>query len=94
MENIFSEIYFIKCSRDYEKSFPVPRAQKKDMIMKIILGGSAILLWVIVIWAPLTTYAVFTAVGESNIPTEISVVMKIGPYSPIYIMQSQDAVSP
>lgn len=92
MEDIFSEIYFIKCGRQMETDFPAMRAQKKAMISKIALGGMIIFLIVVSIWGPLCLFALGNAVGQSNVPYEVSVSIRIGPYDPIYTTSNRESI--
>ncbi|XP_055921322.1 piezo-type mechanosensitive ion channel component isoform X4 [Eupeodes corollae] len=94
MEDIFSEIYFIKCGRQMETDFPAMRAQKKAMISKITLGGTIILLIVVSIWGPLCLFALGNAVGQSNVPYEVSAFIRIGPYDPIYETSNRESIYP
>ncbi|XP_055851574.1 piezo-type mechanosensitive ion channel component isoform X3 [Episyrphus balteatus] len=94
MEDIFSEIYFIKCGRQMETDFPAMRAQKKAMMSKITLGGTIILLIVVSIWGPLCLFALGNAVGQSNIPYEVSASIRIGPYDPIYETNNRESIYP
>lgn len=91
MEDIFSNIFFIKCSRQMEIDLPSVRAQKKGVLVKVLMGGSAILLLIILIWAPLALFALGNTVGRSNIPYDVSLSLRVGPYEPVYQMSAQDS---
>ncbi|XP_046801252.1 piezo-type mechanosensitive ion channel component isoform X7 [Lucilia cuprina] len=91
MEDIFANIYSIKCLRQMETDFPAVRAQKKATFMKLLMGGSAILLIVFALWGPLTLFALSGAVGQSNVPTEVKVSIRIGSYDPIYVASTRES---
>lgn len=91
MEDIFANIYSIKCLRQMETDFPAVRAQKKATFMKLLMGGAVILFIVFLIWGPLTLFALFNAVGQSNVPTEVKVSLRIGSYEPIYVASTREA---
>lgn len=92
MEDIFSNIYLIRCARQSETDFPAIRAQKKASLSKLIMGGTVVLLIVICIWGPLCLFALGNAVGTSNVPYQVSVSIRIGPYDPIYTTNNYDSI--
>ncbi|XP_030554831.1 piezo-type mechanosensitive ion channel component isoform X2 [Drosophila novamexicana] len=92
MEDIFSNIYLIRCTRQSETDFPAIRAQKKPSLSKLIMGGTVVLLIVICIWGPLCLFALGNAVGTSNVPYQVSVSIRIGPYDPIYTTNNYDSI--
>ncbi|KAH8271869.1 hypothetical protein KR044_008417 [Drosophila immigrans] len=92
MEDIFSNIYLIRCTRQSETDFPAMRAQKKASLSKLIMGGTIVLLIVICIWGPLCLFALGNAVGSSNVPYQVSVSIRIGPYDPIYTTNNYDSI--
>ncbi|XP_030079266.1 piezo-type mechanosensitive ion channel component isoform X7 [Drosophila hydei] len=92
MEDIFSNIYLIRCTRQSETDFPAMRAQKKASLSKLIMGGTIVLLIVICIWGPLCLFALGNAVGTSNVPYQVSLSIRIGPYDPIYTTNNYDSI--
>lgn len=92
MEDIFSDIYFIKSSRQMEADFPVVRAQRKAIISKLFLGGIMILMIVVAIWGPLCLFALANAVGIPNTPVSASVNIKIGSYDPLYHSSTEENI--
>nr|XP_036676431.1 piezo-type mechanosensitive ion channel component isoform X14 [Drosophila suzukii] len=92
MEDIFSNIYLIRCTRQSETDFPAMRAQKKASLSKLIMGGTIVLLIVICIWGPLCLFALGNAVGTSNVPYHVSLSIRIGPYDPIYTTNNYDSI--
>lgn len=89
MEDIFANIYQLKCSRQLESDLPAPRGQKKGPMVKYLMGGGMILLIIAVIWFPLALFAFSNTVGEPNRPDDVSVSLRIGPYEPVYSMSAQ-----
>ncbi|KAH8241415.1 hypothetical protein KR026_000318 [Drosophila bipectinata] len=92
MEDIFSNIYLIRCTRQSETDFPAMRAQKKASLSKLLMGGTVVLLIVICIWGPLCLFALGNAVGTSNVPYHVSLSIRIGPYDPIYTTNNYDSI--
>lgn len=91
MEDIFANIYQLKCSRQLESDLPAPRGQKKGPVVKYLMGGGMILGIIAVIWFPLALFAFSNTVGEPNRPDDVSISLRIGPYEPIYGMSAQGA---
>lgn len=89
MEDIFANIYQLKCSRQLESDLPAPRGQKKGPVVKYLMGGGMILLIIAVIWFPLALFAFSNTVGEPNRPEDVSISLRIGPYEPVYMMSAQ-----
>lgn len=91
MEDIFANIFQLKCMRQLEKDLPAPRGEKKGTFIKYLMGGGFMLLIVILIWSPLALFAFSNAVGEPNLPYDVTVSLKIGPYEPVYAMSAQES---
>lgn len=89
MEDIFQNVYQLKCSRQMESDLPAPRGQKKGPVVKYLMGGGMILGIIAVIWFPLALFAFSNTVGEPNIPFDVSISLRLGPYEPIYEMSAQ-----
>ncbi|XP_018306936.1 piezo-type mechanosensitive ion channel component isoform X11 [Mycetomoellerius zeteki] len=89
MEDVFASIYQIKCMRGVESDYPQPRGVKKKQMSKYLVGGSVLLLIIGLIWFPLLLFALGSTVGESNLPYDVSMKVRIGPYEPIYSMSAQ-----
>ncbi|XP_053676328.1 piezo-type mechanosensitive ion channel component [Anopheles nili] len=90
MEDIFSNVYQLKCMRQLEEDLPAPRGQKKGSAVKYLMGGGMMLGIIFLIWFPLALFAFSNAVGQPNIPYEVSVSLRIGPYEPVYAMSAQN----
>lgn len=80
-----------QCSRQLESDLPAPRGQKKGPVVKYLMGGGMILGIIAVIWFPLALFAFSNTVGEPNIPYDVSVSLRIGPYEPVYAMSAQQS---
>ncbi|XP_076765205.1 piezo type mechanosensitive ion channel component isoform X3 [Xylocopa sonorina] len=91
MEDIFANIYQIKCMRGVEADFPQPRGVKKQQMSKYLVGGAALFLMIGLIWFPLLLFALGSTVGVSNLPYDVSMKIRIGPYEPIYSMSAQSS---
>ncbi|XP_043265377.1 piezo-type mechanosensitive ion channel component [Colletes gigas] len=91
MEDIFASIYQIKCMRGVEADFPQPRGVKKKQMSKYLVGGGALFLMIGLIWFPLLLFALGSTVGVSNLPYDVSMKIRIGPYEPIYSMSAQSS---
>lgn len=75
--------------RGVESDFPQPRGMKKKQMSKYLVGGGALLLIIGLIWFPLLLFALGSTVGVSNLPSDVSMKIRIGPYEPIYMMSAQ-----
>lgn len=72
-----------------ESDLPAPRGQKKGPVVKYLMGGGMILAIIAVIWFPLALFAFGNTVGEPNIPFDVSVSLRLGPYESVYAMSAQ-----
>lgn len=91
MEDIFANVYQLKCMRQLEEDLPAPRGQKKGSLVKYLMGGGMMFGIILLIWFPLALFAFSNAVGEPNLPFDVSVTLRIGPYEPVYVMSAQDS---
>jgi piezo-type mechanosensitive ion channel component 1/2 len=90
MEDIFTNIYQLKCSRTLETEIPAPSGQKKKDMPKYIVGGTFLAAIIVAIWFPLALFAFSSAVGEPNIPHDFTMEIRIGPFDPIYYSGAQN----
>ncbi|CAH1175750.1 unnamed protein product [Phaedon cochleariae] len=89
MEDIFSHIFLLKCSRHVEDEYPQPRGEKKKGHIKYLMGGAVLVVIIGIIWFPLVFFSLGNTVGEPNPPTDVTLEIRIGPYEPIYKMSAQ-----
>ncbi|XP_044750779.1 piezo-type mechanosensitive ion channel component isoform X3 [Coccinella septempunctata] len=90
MEDIFAHIFQLKCQRYVEAEYPQPRGEKKKSFVKYFMGGAILLIIIGIIWFPLVFFSLGNAVGKPNIPFDVTMDLRIGPYDPVYQMSAQD----
>lgn len=62
---------------------------KRPSTVKYMMGGGILVIIIAVIWFPLVFFSLGNAVGQPNIPYDVSIDVRIGPYEPIYQMSAQ-----
>jgi len=89
MEDIYANIYILKCWRDSEKTWPHPRGMKYWASSKILLGGLLVFLLIVVIWFPLLFMSFINSAYISNIPVDATFTLSVGGYQPLFKMSAQ-----
>lgn len=82
VESIYSKIFMIKCNRNTTGN--IPRGMKEKKFKKYLIGGGLTLALIWLLWFPLALFAYSGALGQQNIPTEVSVSFRIGSFESIY----------
>lgn len=90
MEDIYANIYVLKCYRESEKTWVQARGQKYWTVSKWGLGGLLVALLVIVIWFPLLFMSYINSVYTSNLPQDATFTLSIGGYQPLFKVSAQD----
>ncbi|XP_055891303.1 piezo-type mechanosensitive ion channel component 2-like isoform X3 [Biomphalaria glabrata] len=85
MEDIYANIFVLKCWREIEKAYPTERAVKKRALIKYISGGFLLIVVVFIIWFPLVFFSFFNAVFIPNPPYEAKMSVSIGGYQPLFV---------
>lgn len=62
---------------------------KKNPIVKYAMGGGILAIIIAIIWFPLVFFSLGNAVGKANVPYDVTLEIRIGPYEPVYQMSAQ-----
>ncbi|XP_067651571.1 piezo-type mechanosensitive ion channel component 2-like isoform X3 [Haliotis asinina] len=89
MEDIYANIFVLKCWRRAEATYPTPRAMKRKALIKYGVGGLLLLVIIFIIWFPLVLFSFANTVFEQNPPFESTVTITLGGYQPIFKMTAQ-----
>ncbi|GIY02294.1 piezo-type mechanosensitive ion channel component [Caerostris darwini] len=84
MEDIYSNVFVLKCTRRAEADYPTPRGAKRTALIKYGVGGFLLFFIILIIWFPLLLFALGNTVGRSNTPVSCTVQLAITGYEPIF----------
>lgn len=84
LEDIYANIFVLKCWRMAEVRYPTPRATRYMTFWKYLIGGSILLLIILVIWFPLVLFSLTNAVGVPNEPLDCTVEVNLGGHQALY----------
>lgn len=73
-----------------EDKYPQERGERKKPLVKYFMGGALLAAIIGIIWFPLVFFSLGNAVGEPNLPYDVTLEIRIGPYEPVYQMSAQN----
>ncbi|XP_078739436.1 piezo-type mechanosensitive ion channel component 1-like [Lampetra fluviatilis] len=90
VEDIYANIFILKCWRESEKRYPQPKGQKKKKVVKYGMGGMIVVLLICIVWFPLLFMSLLKSVaGQANTPIDVTITITLGRYQPLFTMSAQ-----
>lgn len=89
MEDIFANVFLLKCQRRAEEEYPTPRGSRRSSLTKYGLGGVMLFAIILVIWFPLLLFSLGNTVGQTLLPHDCTVELSLGGYEPIFKISAQ-----
>ncbi|XP_037284739.2 piezo type mechanosensitive ion channel component isoform X2 [Rhipicephalus microplus] len=89
MEDIFANVFQLKCQRRAEEEYPTPRGSRRSSLTKYGLGGVMLFAIILVIWFPLLLFSLGNTVGQTLLPHDCTVELSLGGYEPIFKISAQ-----
>ncbi|ESO01036.1 hypothetical protein HELRODRAFT_192356 [Helobdella robusta] len=80
MEDIYANVFVLKCWRKIEHDSPTPRAIPRHPVVKYGLGGLVLFLLIFIIWLPLLLFSMSSSIYEPNPPIAVRFQLSVGGY--------------
>lgn len=89
VEDIYANVFVIKCWRDSEKTWPQRRGEAYWKTSKWLIGGLLVILLVLVLWFPLLLMSFIKTAYVSSHPVEVTFTLTLGGYQPLFKVTTQ-----